>query len=148
VLAPLAKGKVLPVAFPNAWTRDLNQGAGGEVSEKRQKYQFFFQDLQDALRERKWSNAKKAHPQNWYAISSGHKGLVYGASFAAGGRLRVDLRIDPPGRQRVLGGVPQGLRPEAGHRSRVRGTSHLGEAGSSAGMSHRGVPAAVYRQCA
>jgi hypothetical protein len=86
-----------PVAFPNDWTRDLNQGTNGEVSERRQKYQAYFQDLLDALRERKWSNAKKAQPQNWYAFSSGHKGFVYGASFAAGGRLRVDLYIDPQG---------------------------------------------------
>jgi hypothetical protein len=83
-----------PVAFPNDWTRDLNERATSGVSEKRQKYQAFFQGLLDDLRERKFSNAKKAQPQNWYSFVSGARGYVYGASFANGGRLRVDLYID------------------------------------------------------
>lgn len=82
-----------PVAFPNEWTRDLNEGGTAGVSEKRQKYQDFFQGLLDELREVKFSNAKKAQPQNWYAFSSGVSGYVYSASFANGGRLRVDLYI-------------------------------------------------------
>lgn len=83
-----------PVAFPNEWARDLNERGRAGVSEKRQKYQDFFQGLLDDLREVKFSNAKKAQPQNWYAFSSGVSGYVYSASFANGGRLRVDLYID------------------------------------------------------
>jgi hypothetical protein len=85
-----------PVAFPNEWTRDLNQRDKGGISEKRQKYQAFFQVLLDELREQKFSNAKKAQPQNWYSFAAGARGYVYGVSFASGGRLRVDLYIDFP----------------------------------------------------
>lgn len=83
-----------PVAFPNEWTRGLNERGAASVSEKRQKYQEFFQGLLDDLREVKFSNAKKAQPQNWYSFSSGVSGYVYSASFANGARLRVDLYID------------------------------------------------------
>jgi uncharacterized protein DUF4268 len=83
-----------PVAFPNDWTRDLNDRATGNISEKRQKYLAFFQGLLDDLREQKFSNAKKAQPQNWYTFSSGVRGYSYGASFANSGRLRVELYID------------------------------------------------------
>jgi hypothetical protein len=83
-----------PVAFPNGWTRDLNERSTGGLSDKQQKYQAFFQSLLDDLREQKFSNAKKAQPQNWYSFASGARGYVFGASFASGGRLRVDLYID------------------------------------------------------
>jgi hypothetical protein len=83
-----------PVAFPNDWTRDLNERDTGTVSEKRQKYQAFFQGLLDDLRDQKFSNAKKAQPQNWYSFASGTRGYVYSVSFANGGRLRVDLYLD------------------------------------------------------
>jgi hypothetical protein len=84
-----------PVAFPNSWTKEINT-AGGAVSEKRKSYQSFFQKLLDDLRDKKFSNAKKAQPQNWYSFAAGVTGYVYGASFANNGRLRVDLYLDRP----------------------------------------------------
>ncbi len=83
-----------PVSFPNDWTRDVNQKASGDVSERRQKYQSFFQALIESLRERKWTNAKKGQPQSWYSFSSGVKGYIYAVAFAAGKRFRVELYID------------------------------------------------------
>jgi len=84
-----------PVAFPNEWTRDLKvRERSGEVSDKRQKYQDFFQGLLDDLRKHRFSNAKKAQPQNWYTWASGVRGYVYGAVFASSGRVRVEVYID------------------------------------------------------
>lgn len=83
-----------PVAFPNDWTRDLKQNTQGDLSEKQQRYQEYFQVLLDDLRDQKFSNAKKAQPQSWYSFSAGVSGYALGASFAQGSRLRVDLYID------------------------------------------------------
>ena len=73
---------------------NLKQKTTGEVSEKRQRYQEFFQGLLDELREQKFTNAKKAQAQNWYSFSAGLSGYVYTGYFASGNRMRVDLYID------------------------------------------------------
>jgi hypothetical protein len=83
-----------PVAFPNDWTRDLNQRSAGGISDKRQRYQQFFQALLDDLREQKFSNAKKAQPQSWYSFASGASGYTYAGCFATGRRIRAELYID------------------------------------------------------
>jgi Domain of unknown function (DUF4268) len=58
-------------------------------------YRRFFQTLIDDLREKhKFTTARVGQPQNWYAFSSGVSGVPYGASFAQGGRVRVDAYID------------------------------------------------------
>ena len=83
------------VSSPNSWSREAVRSLDGEVSSKRAAYQAFFQQLIDQLREEhKFTNARAGQPQNWYAFSSGTGGFVYSASFANGGRLRVELYID------------------------------------------------------
>lgn len=83
------------VAFPNAWSKKVATSGGGEVSEKRLRYQQFFQAVIDELRDKhKFTNARAAQPQSWYAFSSGTSGIVYGATFARGDRLRAELYID------------------------------------------------------
>ncbi len=134
-----------PVAFPNDWTRDLNERPTGEVSEKRQKYLAFFQGLLDDLREQKFGNAKKAQPQNWYAFSSGVKGYVYGASFAkrrtpTGGPLHR-----PPGRLRHQGGIRQAPPAQGRHREGVRGRALVGKTRGPQSQPRRSVHGRFHR---
>lgn len=83
------------VAFPNAWSKKAASGTGGEVSEKRLRYQQFFQPVLDELREKhKFTNARAAQPQSWYAFSSGTTGITYNAAFASGERLRAEFYVD------------------------------------------------------
>ena len=86
-----------PVAFPNDWSRRTAGASRGatELSTKQQRYQEFFQQLIDNLREQhRFTNARAGQPQNWYSFSSGTRGFTYGTSFAIGGRVRTELYID------------------------------------------------------
>jgi hypothetical protein len=83
------------VAFPNAWSKKVITDTRGEVSARRLRYQEFFQGVIDELREKhRFTNARVAQPQNWYAFSSGTTGITYNAGFASGDRLRAELYID------------------------------------------------------
>lgn len=83
------------VAFPNAWTKKVAAASEGEVSEKRLRYQTFFQAVIDELREKhRFTNARAAQPMSWYAFASGTRGLTYNMAFASGARLRAELYID------------------------------------------------------
>jgi hypothetical protein len=84
------------VASPNKWSRSSQRAAvTDDPSGKYVQYQQFFQRLIDDLRERRrFTNARAGQPQNWYSFSSGTSGFQYGASFAAGGRLRAEVYID------------------------------------------------------
>jgi hypothetical protein len=84
-----------PVAFPNDWTRTINQRAAGEVWEKGLRYPPFFQSLIDALRERKFSGAKKAGPRSYCSFSSGVSGYTYAACFGDG-RVRAEIYLNLP----------------------------------------------------
>ena len=64
-------------------------------SAKAEAYRKYFQQLIDELREKhSFTGARVGQPQNWYSFASGFSGVVYGASFAQGERVRVDLYID------------------------------------------------------
>lgn len=84
------------VASPNEWRRETARSAkSGTTSEKGRRYEAFFQQLIDALRERKFTSARKGQPQNWYSFSGGHGQRVqYGAVFAQGGKAMVNVYID------------------------------------------------------
>lgn len=72
-------------------------GEGSVVlSETRERYRTYFQELIDTLREKyKFTNARTGQPQNWYTFSSENSKLYkYSTSFARGGRVRVELYID------------------------------------------------------
>lgn len=84
-----------PIVFPNEWQKSKKRPGEGQVSEKMEAYRAYFQEAIDELREKyKFSNARKAQPQSWYAFASGYTGIIYGMSFALGNRVRVDLYID------------------------------------------------------
>lgn len=80
------------VAFPNAWTKAVTTENRREVSELNQRYKQFFQGVIDELREaHRFTNARIAQAQNWYAFSKG--GFTYSATFTGDGRLRAALEI-------------------------------------------------------
>jgi Domain of unknown function (DUF4268) len=84
-------------AFPNTWSRETKARVtrSETLSDKRVAYQAFFQALIDELRTKhRFTNARVGQPQNWYAFATGITGIVYGAAFAAGGRLRAEVYID------------------------------------------------------
>ena len=86
------------VSTPNEW-RNQTVSTGrtkGNVSDRMERYRWFFQGLIDTLREEhRFTNAKKAQPQSWYSFSAGKSGFTYGANFTAGRRARVELYINP-----------------------------------------------------
>src|SRR3990172_2285039 len=86
--------KLVPVVYPSEWKKG---GRGGDVqiSPRGEAYRQFFQRLLDDLREKhRFTSAKVGQPQNWYSFGSGISGLPYSASFAQGGRTRVEVYID------------------------------------------------------
>jgi hypothetical protein len=79
---------------PNEWQGELASSTKTPNS-RSEGYRKFFQSLIDELREEHhFTAARIGQPQNWYSFGSGIAGLTYGASFAAGGRVRVELYID------------------------------------------------------
>lgn len=81
-------------AFPNEWQKSTASSSAGET-DTMISYREFFQKLIDDLRNNhKFTNAKLGQPQSWYSFSAGTKGMIYGASFARGNKVRVDLYID------------------------------------------------------
>lgn len=83
------------VAFPNEWRKERVAVSPGALSERREGYRAFFQELIDQLRERyKFTGARVGQPQSWYSFSSGFQGISYGFSFAQAGRVRAELYID------------------------------------------------------
>ena len=91
------------VSTPNEWRKQSvnSRRPAGPVSEKRERYQEFFQGLIDTLRERhRFTNAKKGQPDNWYYFSSGTTGFSYTVRFNNDRRVRVELYIDTGERER------------------------------------------------
>lgn len=84
------------IASPNEWQKNKKrQAQRSSVSIKGEKYQNYFQDLIDTLRDvYRFTSAKAGQPQNWYSFSSGVSGLTYGANFSQGGKARTELYID------------------------------------------------------
>jgi hypothetical protein len=84
-----------PVVFPNEWQRRSRSTANQGSTPRAEAYRQFFQRLIDELREKhKFTGARAAQPQNWYAFSTGVSGIAYGASFAQDERLRIECYID------------------------------------------------------
>ena len=87
------------VSTPNEWRKEnVSAGKSRDVgtSARGERYQIFFQGLIDSLREdHDFTRARKGQPQNRYSFSAGHGQRVgYNASFAGGGRARVEAYID------------------------------------------------------
>ena len=84
-----------PVVFPNEWQKAKRSRRATTQSGKGEAYRVFFQGLIDELRDKhRFTGARLGQPQNFYAFASGISGLHYGASFAHGDRVRVELYID------------------------------------------------------
>jgi len=84
-----------PVVFPNEWQKSKRSQAVGSVSTKGEAYRQYYQPLIDELREKhKFTGARVAQPQNWYAFSSGISGIHVSAVFAGNDTVRVELYID------------------------------------------------------
>lgn len=84
-----------PVVFPNEWQKSKRRQAVGSVSTKGEAYRQYYQPLIDELREKhKFTGARVAQPQNWYAFSSGISGVNVSAVFAGNDTARVELYID------------------------------------------------------
>jgi len=84
------------VASPNEWQKNKKrQTQRASISTKGEKYQNYFQNLIDDLRDTyKFTSAKAGQPQNWYSFSSGVSGFTYGANFSQAGKARAELYID------------------------------------------------------
>lgn len=85
-----------PVATPNEWRKERVRPSGGsQASARGEAYRAFFQGLVDELRERhRFTGARVAQPQNWYAFASGFSGISYGAVFGQDDRVRAEIYID------------------------------------------------------
>ncbi len=84
-----------PVVFPNEWQKVKRSQAIGSVSIKGEAYRQYYQPLIDELREKhKFTGARIAQPQNWYAFSSGVSRIYVSAVFAGNDTTRVELYID------------------------------------------------------
>ena len=84
------------IAAPNEWRQEIVSSIRvGNASDKKQRYKAFFQKLIDSLRERGFTNARKAQLQSWYYFSAGHgQRIQYSATFAQGKRARIEVYID------------------------------------------------------
>lgn len=84
------------VAWPNNWSREAKRERNVDaISGRRSRYQEFFQQLIDELRENhRFTNAKVGRPQNWYSFATGTSGFTYGMSFAQSRQLRSEVYID------------------------------------------------------
>ncbi len=84
-----------PVVFPNEWKKSSRSRVEKSVSPRAERYRVFFQGLIDRLREEhRFTSAKAGQSQNWYSFTSGISGILYGASFAQGDRIRAEIYID------------------------------------------------------
>ena len=87
------------VAVPNDWRKETAATVRGEkqvVSARGERYREFFQPLIDTLPEtHRFTNVRKAQPQNWYSFSAGYgQRITYGANFTGQRQARVELYID------------------------------------------------------
>ena len=92
--ASLPAPEFRPVAFPNTWQK-ATKTAKRDVSPRQERYRLFFQALIDELRTKhSFTNARKAHPQNWYWFPSGNANIAYSAAFGAKSRPRVGVYLN------------------------------------------------------
>ena len=95
------------VAAPNDWQKANSSSRSGEslgvMSERRERYMSFFQELIDTLRDdHKFTNHRKARPNSWHGFPSGYARIRYGGNFTRDKQARVDLYFDDGDRDRNL----------------------------------------------
>lgn len=84
------------VATPNEWQREAAESVRmSSVSDKYLQYRSFFQKLIDTLRERGFTNVRKAQLQSWYNFSAGYGARAkYAVAFNLGKRVAVEVYMD------------------------------------------------------
>lgn len=83
------------VVFPNEWQKEKRSQTTRAPSTRGEAYRQYFQLLIDELREKhRFTGARLAQPQSWYAFSAGTSGVPVSAVFAGDGTVRVELYID------------------------------------------------------
>jgi len=84
-----------PTVYPNE-PQKTKKTVGQQPTPRMQAYRRYFQAVIDELREKHhFTTAKLGQLQNWYLFPSRvQSGVYYGANFAQGGRVRVELYID------------------------------------------------------
>ena len=85
------------VATPNEWRKQTANSFGGMAgaSERSRRYQAFFQPLVARLREKhRFTNRRQVGTTSGSSFSAGVNGVLYRASFAQGGKARVEAYID------------------------------------------------------
>ena len=95
------------VATPNDWRKEAAAKVRGDVpvaSVRGERYREFFQPLIDTLREKhKFTNVRKAQPQNWYSFSAGYgQRITYGANFTGQKQARIEVYIDDGDNERNI----------------------------------------------
>ena len=86
-----------PIVFPNEWQKSKTRtsNTNNNTSSRGEEYRSYYQPLIDELREKhRFTNVRKAQPQNWCAFSSGIRGVNYSAVFGMGSIPRVEVYID------------------------------------------------------
>lgn len=84
-----------PVVSPNEWQKEKRSQKSRVPSTRGEAYRQYFQPLIDELREKyKFTGARAAQPQSWYAFSAGTSGVPVSAAFTGAGTARVELYID------------------------------------------------------
>lgn len=87
------------VATPNDWRKETAKRVGETtpVSDRPERYREFFQLLIDTLREKGFTNARKAQRQNWYGFSAGYgQPITYEANLTRQKEARIGVYIDSP----------------------------------------------------
>lgn len=87
------------VATPDDWRQETAKKVGEtkQVSDLTERYREFFQLLIDTLREKGFTNARKAQLQNWYGFSSGYgQRITYQANLTARKEARISVYIESP----------------------------------------------------
>lgn len=83
------------VASPNDWRKSNLTVASETPSARGVAYQRFFQGLIDELRTtHRFTQARKAMPNGWYAFTSRVRGVKYSFAFSGGGRAQAEAYID------------------------------------------------------
>ena len=122
------------VVFPNDWQKRARSQTK-TTSSKGEAFRQYFQPLIDELREKhRFTGARVAQPQNWYAFSIGTSGIPASAVFAGNGTIRVELYIDVGEARHEQASFRLAQRAEGHHREGLWLRNDLGSIGGTQGL--------------
>lgn len=84
------------VVAPKTIATTVRPPEEGQVSERNQRYQEFFQELLAQIKANRpgITNRTKVGPQSWLSLASGRGGFSFGLAFVRGARFQIELYID------------------------------------------------------